>query len=273
MREFPNDSIILKTKCSTPVHLIPLKINLVKEKVDFIPSLQIALAKRKLTLNNGDIISIASKLISVSEGRLKRIDEVIPSNSAKKKAKQYKMDPKFVQIVINESDNILGGLPGLLLTIKKGIITVNAGVDASNVPKGYVSLWPLYPQKSADTIRKKISCSIKISVLIVDSQIVPLRLGTIGLALAISGFPSTIDLRDRKDLYGNSLIYTWHSIADDLAAAAHLLMGEADEKTPIVLIRGFNIDNHFNNVSSKISPNKCLYMNNLLNSKKFSNME
>ncbi len=273
MREFQKDSIPIKLICSTSVHLIPLKIDLIKENIDFIPSLKIALAKRKLTLNNGDIISIASKLISVSEGRLKRIDEVIPSHRAKIQAKKYEMDPKFVQIVMNESDNILGGLPGLLLTIKNGIITVNAGVDASNVPKGYVSLWPLDPQESVDKIRKKISCSIKISVLIVDSQIVPLRLGTIGLALATSGFPSTIDLRGKKDLYGNSLIYTWHSIADDLAAAAHLLMGESDEKTPIVLIRGFNIYDHFNNVSSKISPNKCLFMNNILTIKKFSNLE
>ncbi|MGC8961293.1 MAG: coenzyme F420-0:L-glutamate ligase, partial [Candidatus Bathyarchaeia archaeon] len=165
------------------------------------------------------------------------------------------------EVVIREAERILGGLPGVLLTLKNGILTANAGVDVSNTPPGYASLWPRDPEGSAEEIRKRLSDEAELAVLIVDSRVTPMRLGTIGLALAASGMPSTLDLRGSPDIYGKPLHYTWHGVADDLASAAHYLMGEADERIPTVIVRGANIGNpKLNSGSPKLPPEKCLYV-------------
>ena len=249
------------------LRLIPVRMGLVKPGTDLSEAIRLGIKNNGLSLRDGDIIAVASKLVSTAEGRIMRLGDVTPSRRAYEMGALYKMEPRLVEIVIREADQVLGGLPEVLLTLKNGILTANAGVDLSNTPPGFVSLWPVNPDGSADEIREKLSDEADIAVIIVDSRVTPLRLGTIGLALATSGISPTLDLRGSTDIYGKPLRYTWHGVADDLASAAHYLMGEADEGIPAVIVRGANmrIPIKLNDESPKLSPDKCLYMSAIRN--------
>ncbi|MEM3608242.1 MAG: coenzyme F420-0:L-glutamate ligase [Candidatus Bathyarchaeia archaeon] len=251
--------------------LIPVHMGLIRPGTDPSEAIRLGIKNNGLKLRDGDIIAVASKLISTAEGRLIRLSEVNPSRRAYDMGTLYTMDPKLVEVVIREADQILGGLPEALLTLKNGILTANAGVDVSNTPPGYASLWPRDPEGSAEEIRQKLSDKADLAVIIVDSRVTPLRLGTIGLALATSGMPSTLDLRGSPDIYGKPLHHTWHGVADDLASAAHYLMGEADERIPTVIVRGANIGNpKLNSDSPKLPLERCLYMSIIHNNSNLS---
>ncbi|MEM2122707.1 MAG: coenzyme F420-0:L-glutamate ligase [Candidatus Bathyarchaeia archaeon] len=242
--------------------LIPVHMTLIRPGTDLPGAIRQGIRVNGLKLRQGDIIAVASKLASTAENRLIRLGDVTPSRRAYDMGALYTMDPRLVEVVIREADQVLGGLPEVLLTLKNGILTANAGVDVSNTPPGYASLWPRDPARSADEIRERLSDEADLAVLIVDSRVTPLRLGTVGLALAFSGVHPTLDLRGSKDIYGKPLHYTWHGVADDLASAAHYLMGEADEGIPIVIIRGAKIGKSLklNGESPKLPPDRCLYM-------------
>lgn len=239
-------------------------MDLIRPGTELAEAIRLKLKDNGVNLEDGDILAVASKLISTAEGRLIKLRDVSPSEKAYETGALYKMDPRLVEVIIREADQILGGLPEVLLTLKDGILTANAGVDTSNTPPGYASLWPIDPGRSARELREKLSDGVELAVLVVDSRVTPLRLGTIGLALAASGIPSTLDLRGSSDIYGKPLRHTWHGIVDDLASAAHYLMGEASEGIPTVIIRGAKIEGLSNKryeTSSKLPPDKCLYMN------------
>lgn len=245
------------------LQLIPIRMELIRPGIDLAEAIRLKVKDNGTELRDGDILAVASKLISTAEGRLIRLHDVSPSERAYKIGALYRMDPRLVEVIVREADQVLGGLPEVLLTLKNGILTANAGVDISNTPPGYASLWPIDPERSAYELREKLSNGIDLAVLVVDSRVTPLRLGTIGLALAVSGIPSTLDLRGSLDIYGKPLRHTWHGVADDLASAAHYLMGEADESIPTVIIRGVKIGGPSNKryEAAKLSPDKCLYMN------------
>lgn len=223
------------------------------------------LRERNIELRDGDILAISSKAVASVEKRIVSLREIQPSKRARELANKYSLEPEFAELVLRESQKIYGGVHKSILTLKNGILTVNAGVDNKNIPVGYAALWPLNPQSRADKIRKEIKQQTgkSIGIVIVDSQVVPLRMGTRGLALAASGFNPIEDCRDREDLFQKTLAITRHSIADDLASAAHLLMGETDEQTPIILIRDAPVT--FTEVANeeemKISPEECVYIN------------
>ncbi len=249
----------------TETRLIPVRVSLTKPKADLAEAIGQALKSGGLELADGDILAVASKLVSMAEGRLVNLGNVIPSREAAEMSERYRMDPRLVEVIIGEADHVLGGLPGVLLTLKDGVLAANAGVDASNTPMGYVSLWPSDPQRSADELREALTDNVRPAVLIVDSRVTPLRLGTTGLALAVSGFEPTMDLRGLPDLYGKTLSYTWHSIADDLASAAHFLMGEADEGIPAVIVRGSRVpfEDGGRQAPLKMPPDSCIFMNTI----------
>jgi coenzyme F420-0:L-glutamate ligase len=163
---------------------------------------------------------------------------------------------------------IYGGVSKALLTLKNNIWTANAGVDHKNVPKGYVALWPKNSQKSGEKIRKMIleRTGRQVGVLIIDSHVTPLRMGTTGVALGIAGFEPVRDYRFDKDLYGNSIHITRHAIADDIASAAHLMMGESSEQTPVILVRNAPVKlcDRVDLNSTIISPKECLFSKLLL---------
>jgi coenzyme F420-0:L-glutamate ligase len=135
---------------------------------------------------------------------------------------------------------LIGGVPGFLLTSRDGLLTPNAGIDKSNIIHGTVVLYPRRPEVVAERIRESVrfALGVSIGVVVCDSRLSPTRRGTTGVALAASGLEAILDLRGKEDLFGNVLKVTSQGIADDLSSAAELLMGESDEGTPMVVLRG-----------------------------------
>ena len=192
------------------------------------------------SLMDGDVLVISSKFVAVSEGRVVKLDTVRVGKKATELAKKHRMDPRLCELVLRESDEVIGGIPGFLLANRDGLLTPNAGIDKSNVKHGTVVLYPRRPEVSARRIREalRFSRGISVGVVICDSRLAPTRRGTTGVAVAASGIEAVLDMRGRVDLFGNVLKVTAQGVADDLSSAAEVLMGESDESTPIVLVRG-----------------------------------
>lgn len=225
-----------------------------------------SLKRQNLHLEDGDILALASKILSFAEGRVVRLSNVEPSEEAEDLAKKFSLKPEFAELILQEAEEVYGGVERAVLTLKNKVLTANAGIDNKNAPVGSVVLWPEDVKEWATSIREEIICETdkRIAVLVVDSGLSPLRLGTRGLALAVAGFKPIIDSRRKKDIFGKPLLITWHAISDDLASAAHLIMGEAAEKTPIVLIRDAPVDfdgSVYGPADMMILPEECIFMN------------
>ena len=226
------------------MELYALKMEEVKTGDNLVELALNVLKNQNLQLENNDILAFTSKIVAYAEGRLVKLAEVKPSKNANQLARKFSLQPEFAELILREADKIYGGVEKAVLTLNNGILTANAGIDNKNAPPGFAVLWPLNPREWARKTREEVKRKTgkKIGVLIVDSSLVPLRIGTSGLALAVAGFKPIKDTRGERDLYGKPLIITRHAVADDLASAAHLLMGEAAEKTPIVLIKDAPVD-------------------------------
>jgi coenzyme F420-0:L-glutamate ligase / coenzyme F420-1:gamma-L-glutamate ligase len=220
-------------------------------------------------LRDGDVLVVSSKFVAVSEGRVVRLSSVRSGAEAKEMAMEYRMDARLCELVIRESDKILGGIPGFVLTSKDGLLTPNAGIDKSNVRHGTVVLYPRRPEVSAWRIREaeKFSRGVSIGVVICDSRLSPTRRGTTGVAVASSGIEAILDMRGREDLFGNVLKVTAQGVADDLSSAAEILMGESDEATPIVFVRGLGKtllkDTEYAGRRFAIPMDECVYLRSL----------
>ncbi len=247
------------------MHLFGIRTRLIKTKDDLVGIVLAALSKQKLTIEDGDVVVFASKVVSVTQGRLARLDTIKPSGEAKKLAEKYKLEPSFTEVVLEEAEKIYGGVSGALLTLKNGVLIPNAGVDHKNAPRGHVVLWPENPHESAEKIKAEIfeRTGTNVGVLIVDSRVTPLRMGTTGVAIGIAGFNPIRDCRAEKDLYGNKLLITRHALADDLASAAHLVMGETNGLVPAILAKGvpFSLTEKTDPNLMLISERNCLFMN------------
>jgi len=197
----------------------------------------------KFKFKDNDILVLSSKFVSMSEGSVLDLEKIKPSNKAKEIAKTYQMDPTLVEAVIRESDIIFGGLPGFLLTIRKGILAPNAGIDKSNVPSNNIICLPNDPFLSAETLRLEFltKLGIQVGIIISDSRLMPTRIGTTGVAIGCAGIEPVEDQRGNKDLFGNVLKYTLKATADSLATMGTFVMGESNESIPVVVIRGINI--------------------------------
>lgn len=250
------------------IELIPLRSRIISVGEDLIDHLKWALENADINLLTGDILVISVKAVSTSRGYLIKYDEIMPSRKAIEISSETGLEPSFVEAVLQEADSIFGYDKSAILTLKHGIMVINAGLDRKNVPQGFAAKWPDDPDKEAEIIRKSIKhkFNIDIPVLIIDSRVIPLRRGTIGFSLGFSGLKGSIDLRGKYDLFGKTLKVTWHNIVDDLAAAAHLLMGETTEMVPFVLIRGLPKKIYGDDVSRTVimDVNNCIYMKNLI---------
>ena len=192
-----------------------------------------------------DIIVIAQKVISKAENRYIDLDKINISDQAKKLAFNLKKDEGLVQTIINESNKIISTEKNVIIVEHKlGFININAGIDQSNIPQAdnIALLLPENPSKSAKAIQTNLSNQLNknISIIISDSMTRPYRSGVINFALASSNIQSLVNLKGENDMYGNKLKGTEVAVADELASAAGLLMGQSDEKKPIILIKGFN---------------------------------
>jgi len=207
-----------------------------------------SLQTARITLEDGDILVVAQKIVSKAEGRLVNLATVTPSKEAIELAKRSEKDPRLVELILRESKEVLRVRPGIIIVEHRlGFICASAGIDHSNVrgedsnPEDWVLLLPENPDRSALEIRFKIKVATgnRIGVMIIDSHGRAWRLGTIGTAIGISGLPGVVDKRGWRDLFGYRLKITIVAAADELAAAASLVMGEAAEGIPAVHVRGF----------------------------------
>jgi coenzyme F420-0:L-glutamate ligase/coenzyme F420-1:gamma-L-glutamate ligase len=215
----------------------------------------------------GDVLVIAETAIATAEGNIARLDEISPSIEAHRLAAAYQMDPRLVEVVLEESDDIIGGIPGFLLCMKNGTLLPNAGIDGSNAPPGTVVKLPVDPDLSAERIRKGIEkqCGIKVGVIIADSRTHAMRLGCSGVAIGCSGLEAVEDERGRSDLYGRRLEVTKAAIADNIASACELVMGEADECIPAAVVRGLGLKLSEKKGVESIDASECLFMGVALN--------
>jgi coenzyme F420-0:L-glutamate ligase/coenzyme F420-1:gamma-L-glutamate ligase len=246
--------------------LYAVKTRIIKAGDNLVDAILESLKELKLQLEDGDILALTSKIIAYAEKRVVRLSEVNPSDEAKELAQQFSLQPEFAELILHEADRIYGGVEKAVLTLKNGILTANAGIDNKNAPVGHVVLWSKSPQKWAKNTREEIKRKTgrRVAVLIVDSGLIPLRIGTTGLALAVAGFKPVKDCRKEKDLYGKPLVITRRAVADDLASAAHLLMGEAAEKTPVVLIKDAPVDfddGVYDSADMTMPFKECMFMN------------
>ncbi|HSN96365.1 MAG TPA: coenzyme F420-0:L-glutamate ligase [Nitrososphaeraceae archaeon] len=221
-----------------------------------------------LKFKDDDIIVISSKFVSMSEGALLRLGEIKVSKEARIIATRYKMDPKIAEITLRESDYILGGIPGFLLSFSDGMIAPNAGIDKSNVPPGFVILYPNDAFETAENLRSKflLEYRIRVGIVIADSRLMPTRIGTVGVAIACSGFEPVEDERGKKDLFGNVLRVTFRAVADGLAATGVAIMGEGSESIPAVVVRGFKVtptDRKLSKHDMAIDPEQDIYIRGL----------
>ncbi len=202
---------------------------------------------QQIQVEDGDLFVLAQKIVSKAEGRLVDLRCVSPGNKAKKIARKTLKDPRLVELILQESKQILRIRKGLIIVEhKNGFVCANAGIDHSNSIDGpdaeqFVLLLPEDPDYSAKRIRDKLEklFNIKTGVLIIDSHGRAWRNGTVGTAIGISGLPGLVDLRGQSDLFGYKLRATLVGAADELAAGASLLMGQANESLPCILVRGF----------------------------------
>jgi len=192
-----------------------------------------------------DILVIAQKIVSKSEGRLVDLATVIPSQRATDIAREVLKDPRLVEVILGESRRIVrSGKNVLIVEHRLGFVMANAGVDQSNVAGGsggeFALLLPIDPDASAERLRADIGqrTGRDVAIVISDSFGRPWRTGTVGVAIGCAGLPSLLDLRGDPDLYGRTLRVTVVGHADEIAAAASLVMGQADEGRPVVLVRG-----------------------------------
>jgi len=207
-----------------------------------------AIAAAGLWPQPGDVLVVTHKVVSKAEGRTVALVEVSPSARARELAAATGKDPALVEVILSESREVLRCRPGLIITEHRlGLVLANAGVDQSNVPEDQgprVLLLPENPDASAVALRVALERRFgrRIAVVISDSAGRAFRNGVVGLAIGAAGLPALLDLRGKPDLEGRPLQVTQVGLADQIASAAELLMGEADEGRPAVLVRGVFAD-------------------------------
>jgi len=203
-----------------------------------------ALNRENVALCDGDVILIAQSIVSKAEGAIIDLQNVKVSPFARRIAERLNKDPRIVEVILQESNEIVRMGQGHIITeTKHGFVCANSGVDRSNVGnKEKVTTLPKDPDLSAQRIREKIMKKTrkKIAVIITDTTGRPLRVGVIGSAIGVAGIDPLLDKRGSEDLFGYKLRATIIALADELASAAMLMMGEANERIPVVIIRGVN---------------------------------
>ena len=245
------------------MEILPIKIPKKDEGFDLFRTI----VDSKFQFLTDDILVISSKFVSMSERSLIDLKNVKVSKRARELALKFKMDDRIAQVTLQESDYVVSGIPGFLLTINDGMIAPNAGIDKSNCPQGKIVLYPKDSFKTANELRKKFlkKHGIKIGIVISDSRLMPTRIGCTGIAIGVSGFYPVDDERGKTDLYGKKLKVTFKATADCLATIGVFMMGESNESIPLVVIRGANVRETKRSLSMKdmtVNPKIDIYLRN-----------
>jgi coenzyme F420-0:L-glutamate ligase len=246
------------------MEIFPIKIPKKDEGFDLFRTI----VESKFQFLPDDILVISSKFVSMSERSLIDLKNVKVSKRARALALKFKMDERIAQVTLQESDYVVSGIPGFLLTINDGMIAPNAGIDKSNCPQGKIVLYPKDSFKTANELRKKFlkKHGIKIGIVISDSRLMPTRIGCTGIAIGVSGFDPVDDERGKTDLYGKKLKVTFKATADCLATIGVFMMGESNESIPLVVIRGANVRETKRSLSMKdmtVNPKIDIYLRNI----------
>jgi coenzyme F420-0:L-glutamate ligase / coenzyme F420-1:gamma-L-glutamate ligase len=241
------------------VEILPIHVKARRGRFDLFGSLL------EFDYKSNDIVVISSKFVSMSEGSIIKLSKVRVSKKAKELSAKCHVDGKLAELVIRESEYILRGVPGFLLAIQGGMIAPNAGIDKSNVPRGYAVLYPRHPFETAEKLKSKflVELGIRVGIVIADSRLMPTRIGTTGIAIACAGFEPVEDQRGRTDLFGNVMRVTFKAVADGLATMGVAVMGESDESTPAAVVRKAKViwsDKKFSWTDMAVEPSQDIYL-------------
>ncbi len=254
--------------------VFPLLAERMETKFDVFETLLKTLKNNNESLEEGDVLVISTKYISNSQGRVVDLGKITTSEQGKKISKEYQLKSEIAEIILRESDKIFGGIGGFVITSSDNIMAPNAGIDKSNVKKGWVILYPTDPYLTAEEIRRKIFLKffIHVGIILVDSRLMPARIGTSGIAVSCTGIEPVLDMRAKKDLDGNPLKVTFQAVVDNLATIANHKMGEGAESKPFAIVRNSDAvltDRKISPEEMAISPDQCVYVRGLSNPPKF----
>jgi coenzyme F420-0:L-glutamate ligase/coenzyme F420-1:gamma-L-glutamate ligase len=199
-----------------------------------------AVAHRAKTIEAGDVFVVAQKIVSKAEGAIVKLEDVNPAPRAEQWARAYAKDPRIVEVVLRESRRIVRMERGIIIAeTHHGFVCANAGVDASNVPRGFVTILPRDPDASAARIRETLMAAFAcpVGVIVSDTFGRPWREGVVNVALGVAGLRPLLDYRGCSDSYGRRLESTVMAVADELASAAELVMRKTTA-TPVAIVRG-----------------------------------
>jgi coenzyme F420-0:L-glutamate ligase/coenzyme F420-1:gamma-L-glutamate ligase len=236
-------------------------IPLVRKDDDLVALIGDGVTRGGIVPRGGDVFVLAQKIVSKAEGRMVDLATVTPSAKAIALAGQIQKDPRLVELILSESVRVVRARPNLLIVEHRlGFVMANAGIDQSNVarPDGpqYALLLPVDPDGSAEKLRARLSklFGVSVAVVINDSFGRAWRLGTCGVAVGAAGLPSLMDLRGSPDLFGRALQVSITGHADEIAAAASLVMGQGAEGRPVVIVRGLSWHGPDNGASELVRP-------------------
>ncbi|HEX7468690.1 MAG TPA: coenzyme F420-0:L-glutamate ligase [Methanobacterium sp.] len=233
------------------------KIPLIEEGDNLAEIIVNAADSEDIKICNEDILVIAETAVAKSEGSVINLNSLKPSKLAVELSDQTGKNQNLVEFIINESVEIIKVGPDFIISeTKHGFVCANAGIDESNVENGLATPIPVNPDKSADKIRKEIENTTgkQVAVIISDTQGRAFREGAVGVAVGISGIESLWNRQGEIDLYGRELQTTNIAVADELASAASIVMGQADEGIPLVIIRGVDYFKKLRNKYATIKP-------------------
>ena len=228
------------------------------------------LEKNNSELKEGDVLVISTKFVSNAQGRIIDLNNIKTSAYGNRISKEFQLKPQIAEVVIRESDKIFGGISGFVITSSDDIMAPNAGIDKSNAKKDKIILYPINPYLTSEQLRRKIflKLQIHVGIILVDSRLMPARIGTSGVAIACAGIEPVLDMRSKKDLDGNPLKVTFQAVVDNLATIANHKMGEGSESKPFAIVRnsGATLTNRrINSSEMAISPDQCVYVRGLSN--------
>ncbi|MFH1821187.1 MAG: coenzyme F420-0:L-glutamate ligase, partial [Methanobacteriota archaeon] len=219
-------------------------IPMVKRSDDMGELIVKAAGNQHLKIDDGDMVVVAQKAVSKAEGDFVDLAAVKPSKRASDMAAELEKDPRVIEVILQQSPEIVRLGHVIISRTKHGFVCANAGVDCSNVDGEHATLLPKDPDASAARIRASIKQRLgaDVAVIVTDTQGRPFRCGCVGVAIGISGMKPLLDMRGKRDLYGKELKVTITCPADSIAAAAVTIMGESNESVPVVLVKGAKYD-------------------------------
>lgn len=239
------------------IEVIPLKgIPEVSAGADLVELISEALRRGRLSLRSGDVIVVKHKIVSKAEGRVVRLDAVVPGGRARALARREGKDPRIVELILGESVRVVRSGHGVIITeTKQGFVCANSGIDQSNVGNGSVALLPVDPDRSASELRKGLEgrTGKRLAVVVTDTFGRPWRLGQTDVAIGCSGILPLVRYAGMKDRFGYELRVTEPSVVDEIAGAAELAIGKL-KGIPVALVRGAEYTRGAGGVKSMLMP-------------------